>query len=161
MPKYESDFHTKEMSPGPWKAEDTMLMDANGAMIANFEVRHTTLGLLQGAYDNCKFAADAMNAYHKRAGADIRQLQKRVKDWADRQFPNRTTADVLLKLYEELGEYARDPKSEPELGDIMILLLDAAAMNGIDIQRAVSEKMDVNEKRQWKVDENTRIMRHV
>lgn len=160
MPKYESDFHTKKLSPGPYKAEDIMLLDANGAMIATFEVRHTTLGLLQGAYDNCRFAADAMNAYFN-DGSDIRQLQRRVKDWADLQFPNRTTADVLLKLYEELGEYARNPKSEPELGDIMILLLDAAAMNGIDIERAVSNKMDVNEKREWRVDENTRIMRHV
>jgi hypothetical protein len=43
----------------------------------------------------------------------------------------------------------------------MILLLDVARMNDIDIQKAVNEKMDINEKREWKVDVNTRIMRHV
>ena len=161
MPKYESDFHTKELSPTPWRADEIELKDANGAMIANFEVRHTTLGLLDGAYKNCELAARAVNAYTKRSGADIKQLQQRVTDWADAQFPNRTTADVLLKLYEELGEYARNPRSAHELGDVVILLLDAAAMNGIDIQRAVSEKMDINERREWTVDVNTRIMRHV
>ncbi len=161
MPKYESDFHTNELSPTPWHAEDIELKDANGAMIATFEVRHTTLGLLEGAYKNCELAARAVNAYTKRSGADIRQLQQRVTDWAGKQFPGRSTADVLLKLYEELGEYARNPKSAHELGDVMILLLDVAAMNGIDIQKAVSEKMDINEQRKWEVDMNTRIMRHV
>jgi hypothetical protein len=29
------------------------------------------------------------------------------------------------------------------------------------IHRAVEEKMDINEKRDWTVDPNTRIMRHV
>jgi NTP pyrophosphatase (non-canonical NTP hydrolase) len=47
------------------------------------------------------------------------------------------------------------------MGDIMILLLDVAHQNGIDVHRAVEEKMDINEKRDWTVDPNTRIMRHV
>jgi hypothetical protein len=47
------------------------------------------------------------------------------------------------------------------MGDIMILLLDVAYKNGIDVHRAVEMKMDINESRQWRVDENTGIMRHV
>jgi NTP pyrophosphatase (non-canonical NTP hydrolase) len=47
------------------------------------------------------------------------------------------------------------------MGDIMILLLDVAHMNGIDVHRAVEDKMDINEGREWEVDVNTRIMRHV
>ena len=80
VPKYESDFHTNELSPTPWHAEDIELKDANGAMIATFEVRHTTLGLLEGAYKNCELAARAVNAYTKRSGADIRQLQQRTHE---------------------------------------------------------------------------------
>jgi len=43
----------------------------------------------------------------------------------------------------------------------MILLLDVACQNGIDVHRAIEEKMDINEKRDWAVDPNTRIMRHI
>lgn len=159
MPKYESDFHTTELSPTPWKADEVELRDANGAMIATFEVRHTTLGLLEGAYKNCQLAADAVNTYTRPDG--LLAMQCRVAMWANKQFPNRTTADVLLKLYEELGEYARNPKAEHEFADVMILLLDAAHMNNIDIAKAIDEKMEINESRKWQVDPNTRIMRHV
>lgn len=158
MSKYESDHHTNHLSPGPYRADECTLLDGNGAMIANFEVRHTTLGLLEGAYKNCQFAADAMNAYENDG---LLAMQERVANWADKQFPYRTTADVLLKLYEELGEYARDPKAPLEFADVMILLLDAARMNNINIARAVSDKMAINEERKWTVDPNTRIMRHV
>ena len=103
----------------------------------------------------------AVNAYKKRGGADIRQLQDRITRWADINFPNRTTADILLKLYEEVGEYARTPKSALELGDVMILLLDVAARNGIDVHAAIEAKMEINENRAWAVDPNTRIMRHI
>jgi NTP pyrophosphatase (non-canonical NTP hydrolase) len=88
-------------------------------------------------------------------------LQDRITKWADEKFPERSTADILLKLYEEIGEYARNPKSALELGDVMILLLDVAGRNGIDIHRAIEEKMEINEARSWRVDENTRIMRHI
>jgi NTP pyrophosphatase (non-canonical NTP hydrolase) len=158
MPKYESDFHTTDRAPLPWKARDTELLDANGAMIATFEVRHTTKGLLAGAYKNCQWAADAANHYEHDG---LLAMQERVAMWADKQFPNRTTADVLLKLYEELGEYARNPKAELEFADVMVLLLDAAHMNDINIAKAVDEKMTINEERKWQVDPNTRIMRHV
>jgi NTP pyrophosphatase (non-canonical NTP hydrolase) len=110
---------------------------------------------------NADLAVRAVNAYKKRGGADIRQLQDRITKWADSNFPQRTTSDVLLKLYEEVGEYCRNPKSAPEMGDILILLLDVAHLNGIDVHKAVEEKMDINEKRSWQVDPNTRIMRHV
>lgn len=160
----ESMLHTDEINEIPWRVNpenDAEILDAKGEQIATFEVRHVMHGVLANCGKNTDLAVRAVNAYSKRSGADIKQLQNRICEWADRQFPNRTTADILLKLYEELGEYARDPKSEPEFGDVMILLLDAARMNGIDIQRAVTTKMDLNERRQWRVDENTRIMRHV
>jgi NTP pyrophosphatase (non-canonical NTP hydrolase) len=164
MPIYEALGYNDEQNPLPWsKSEenDALLVDANGLPVADFETRDIYRGVTGSCSANADFALRAVQAYSKRAGADTRQLQDRIVDWADQNFPNRTTADILLKLYEELGEYARDPKSAPEFGDIMILLLDVARMNDIDITKAVNDKMDINEQRKWKVDPNTRIMRHV
>jgi NTP pyrophosphatase (non-canonical NTP hydrolase) len=160
----ESEIHTDEVNALPWAVNpenESEIRDAKGAMIASFEVRHVERGVMGNCDKNASLAVRAVNAYSRRSGADIKQLQNRICEWADKQFPNRSTADILLKLYEELGEYARDPRSEAEFGDVMILLLDAARMNGVDIQRAVNGKMDINEQRVWRVDENTRIMRHV
>jgi NTP pyrophosphatase (non-canonical NTP hydrolase) len=160
----ESNVHSDEINELPWSVHPesgSVVIDAHGAMVANFESRHNEKGVLGNCDKNADLAVRAVNAYKKRGGADIRQLQDRITKWADANFPNRTTADILLKLYEEVGEYARDPKSSMEFGDVMILLLDVANRNGIDVHRAIEEKMDLNEKRQWRVDENTRIMRHV
>ncbi len=164
MPIFEAIGYTDEMNPLPWRKDEgnpALILDANGLPVADFETRDIYKGVTGSCDINADFALRAIAAYHKRTGADIRQLQERIVNWADTNFPNRTTADVLLKLYEELGEYARDPKSALEFGDILILLLDVAHMNGIDIQKAITEKMDINEQRSWKVDQNTRIMRHV
>lgn len=160
----ESELHSDELNALPWSLHPdntAMVLDAQGVPVASFEVRNLYRGVMGNCDKNADLAVRAVNAYKKRGGADIRQLQDRITKWADTNFPNRTTADILLKLYEEVGEYARDPKSALELGDVLILLLDVAHKNGIDVHRAVEEKMDINESRQWRVDENTRIMRHV
>jgi NTP pyrophosphatase (non-canonical NTP hydrolase) len=164
MLQVESTVHTDEINELPWAilpGRGAEIVDATGATIASFEVRHHLRGVLGNCDRNADLAVRAVNAYKKRGGADIRQLQDRITKWADTNFPARTTADILLKLYEEVGEYARNPKAALEMGDIMILLLDVAHKNGIDVHKAIEEKMDINEKRNWRVDENTRIMRHV
>jgi NTP pyrophosphatase (non-canonical NTP hydrolase) len=164
MLQVESQAHTDEVNELPWEVspiDDSQIIDAQGAAIASFEVRHHYRGVLANCGKNAALAVRAVNAYKKRGGADIRQLQDRITRWADSNFPQRTTADILLKLYEEVGEYARDPKSALELGDVMILLLDVAHVNGIDVHAAIEAKMEINEAREWQVDEHTRIMRHV
>lgn len=164
MLQVESTVHTDEINELPWAVHPERaaeIVDAHGATVASFEVRHHLRGVMGNCDKNADLAVRAVNAYKKRGGADIRQLQDRITKWADANFPARTTADILLKLYEEVGEYARNPKAALEMGDIMILLLDVAHKNGIDVHRAVEEKMDINETRTWAVDSNTRIMRHV
>jgi NTP pyrophosphatase (non-canonical NTP hydrolase) len=164
MLQIESTVHTDEANELPWSINPingAEILDAKGATIASFEVRHHLKGVLGNCDRNADLAVRAANAYKKRGGADIRQLQDRITKWADTNFPARTTADILLKLYEEVGEYARNPKAALEMGDIMILLLDVAHKNDIDVHKAIEEKMDINEKRRWAVDANTRIMRHV
>lgn len=164
MMQVEATGHSDDENATPWTLHpenSAVIVDAKGDAIASFEVRHHLKGVLGNCDRNADLAVRAVNAYKKRGGADIRQLQDRITKWADANFPARTTADILLKLYEEVGEYARNPKAALEMGDIMILLLDVAHKNGIDIHRAVEEKMDINEARTWQVDNNTRIMRHV
>lgn len=164
MFQLESTVHTDAANDLPWAVNptnDAELVDAHGAVIATFEVRHHLKGVMGNCAENAELAARAVNAFKKRGGADIRQLQDRITQWADRNFPDRTTKDILLKLYEEIGEYARNPQSALEMGDILILLLDVAYKNGIDVHRAVEQKMDINEARSWRVDEHTGIMRHV
>jgi len=164
MLQVESAVHTDEINELPWAVHPERaaeIVDAQGATVASFEVRHHLKGVLGNCDRNADLAVRAVNAYKKRGGADIRQLQDRITRWADINFPQRTTPDVLLKLYEEVGEYCRNPKSALEMGDILILLFDVAHYNGLDVHRAVEEKMDINERRQWEVDVNTRIMRHV
>lgn len=160
----ESELHTDEVNDLPWSihpSNTAVVVDANGSPIASFEVRNPYRGVMANCDKNAELTVRAVNAFKKRGGADIRHLQERVTAWADREFPNRSMGDIFLKLYEEVGEYVRDPKSSLEFGDIMILLLDVAQKNQIDVYRATMEKMDINEGRQWRVDEGTRIMRHV
>ena len=156
-------LHTHEQNPLPWSihpGNDMVVIDANGAAVANFEVKHQYNGVLGNCEKNADLTVRSVNAFARRGGADIRRLQQVVTTWADEVFPNRRTPDILLKLYEEVGEYARDPKAAAEFADIMILLLDLAAINGIDIHKAVTEKMAINVGRTWTVDSQTRIMRH-
>jgi hypothetical protein len=162
MPHIESMSHTDDRNPRPWKVNPAMpsqILDRDDQLIADFEVRHVDRGVLANCEKNAEFAVEAVNQFNEGLG-EIRLLQIRICEWANSIFPERCTPDILLKMYEELGEYARDPKSPLELADVMILLLDTAYLNGIDVWAAVNAKMDINEKRRWKLDANTRIMRH-
>lgn len=89
--------------------------------------------------------------------------QRNIIAWANTVFPERMPKDVLLKLNEEIGELIKNPIDPHEYADVMILLLDFAAFNGIDGNRlsvAIAEKMEINKRRSWCVDQNTGIMQH-
>lgn len=91
----------------------------------------------------------------------ISNLQQEIADWADGVFPDRTAHDATVKLMlEEIPEFLQSPKDPLEYADIMILVLDIAHLNGIDIESAVKEKMRINRERQWIVNKKTRIARH-
>ena len=91
----------------------------------------------------------------------ISKMQREVKEWADSVFPNRTAHDALCKLMlEEIPEFALAQKDESEYADMVILILDIASLNGIDVSAAVARKMAINRARTWTIDPNTKIMRH-
>lgn len=94
-------------------------------------------------------------------GTSIKALQKNIAEWADTVFPNRTAHGALCKLMlEEVPEFALDQHSPSEYADLVILILDIGTLNGIDVERAVLDKMETNRKRRWTINKDTGIMRH-
>lgn len=91
---------------------------------------------------------------------NIEQLTVRIIAWADRVFPQRTQQSALLKMYEEIGELVKNPKSPDEYADICIMLFDLANMNGVNVAQAIEHKMFVNEHRAWRETE-TGTMQHL
>lgn len=90
--------------------------------------------------------------------------QCNVIEWANEVFPDRSAKDVLLKSHEEWGELTKKLDDPMEYADVMILLLDLAAMNNISgdtLSLAIREKMAINRARKWEVDRVTGIMRHL
>ena len=85
---------------------------------------------------------------------DIQTLTKDIVTWANMVFPNRKPSSALLKLFEEVGELVRDPASPGEYADICIMLFDLANMHGVDLSKAIEDKMRVNRSRQWTVTKN-------
>jgi hypothetical protein len=93
---------------------------------------------------------------------DISFLQQEIATWADSLIPNRTAHQALTKLaLEEIPEFLLEPDSPGEYADLVILILDIAHLQGIDVKAAVLEKMNINKNREWEVDPKTGIMSHL
>ena len=69
---------------------------------------------------------------------------------------------MVCKLLEELAELIGSERmADPmELADVFILALDLAYLQDIDIKEAVTQKMHINDSRQWVIEDNGR-MNHV
>lgn len=105
-----------------------------------------------------------LNGCVRCAGATVlEELQQEIANWADAVFPDRTAHGALTKLMlHEIPELITSKLLDPtEYADIVILVLDIAHLNGIDISSAVREKMAINRARTWKIDPETGLMSHV
>lgn len=92
---------------------------------------------------------------------NLAELQAIVHEWANEQFPHREPSIAWMKLFEELGEVIRDPSDALEWADVIILVLDLAAIYGVtDLDGAVIQKMVVNRGRVWGTTA-TGVMKHV
>lgn len=92
----------------------------------------------------------------------VRELQADIAQWADQLNPDRTALSLIAKMLEELGELiASERQDDPlELADVLILALDLAHIQGIDLADAVVRKMRVNRTRKWRIADNG-AMSHV
>ena len=100
---------------------------------------------------------------HSSPSSTLEGLTKRVVEWADSVFPDRTEEAALRKMMlEELPELLNGGRDDPgEYADVLILLVDIAYLRGFDIVAAAQEKMTVNEGRSWKLDPVTGSLKHV
>lgn len=91
----------------------------------------------------------------------IRNLQREVVQWADSVYPDRTIQNTLDKFKEELAELRKSGGGDPmEWADVIILMLDACHLQGIDLQNAVRKKVAINYERSWLIDPKTGKMSH-
>lgn len=92
------------------------------------------------------------------------EMQDDIGAFTDKTFGHSTVASKMAHLKEECDEVTADPQDLHEWADCLILLLDAARRAGHnidDLHKAVSEKMDINKKRNWGTADQDGVVRHV
>lgn len=91
-------------------------------------------------------------------GASIDNMAMEVMEQADELFPKRTDDSMFKKLFSEVGELVEEG-TEDEWADVMIMLLDYGARKQWALEKAIRNKMMVNQKRQWTFKNG--VARHV
>lgn len=102
-------------------------------------------------------------ANEEKAEDPITKSQRMIAEWADAVYPDRTPEHALTKMMlHEIPELLQGGVDDPlEFADVAILLFDIAHLKGIDIGKAIADKMEINKKRIWGVDPATGVMSHV
>lgn len=89
----------------------------------------------------------------------IREMTAQVVEWIDPLIPNdeRDSMNTCIKMTEEVSELMHAihcGKSVLDIGqecaDVLILLLDVAFLNNVDLERHFHAKMNTNMLRSWK-----------
>lgn len=93
----------------------------------------------------------------------ITESQRMIAEWADAVYPNRTPEHALTKMMlHEIPELLQGGVNDPlEFADVAILLFDIAHLKGIDIGKAIADKMKINKQRIWGIDRHTGLMSHL
>lgn len=92
----------------------------------------------------------------------LKALQREVSEWADSVYPNRSFEATVGKFHEEIAELQQSGHADPsEYADVLILALDLATLCGIDIEKAVRDKIEINYRRRWAIDPETGLMSHL
>ena len=93
----------------------------------------------------------------------ITKSQRMIAEWADAVYPDRTPEHALTKMMlHEIPELLQGGVNDPlEFADVAILLFDIAHLKGIDIGKAIADKMKINKQRIWGIDRHTGLMSHV
>ena len=94
----------------------------------------------------------------------LASLTAEVDDWIGKLLPKRDPFDTTIKMVDECSELLHAQHHAKgdiagECADILILLLDVAFLNGVDLQSAFEEKMEINRNRKW--DKKQGTLKHV
>jgi len=144
----------------PRPGQEWIVEDENGIFICNTEHRDEHAGVTEDsitAADDICFAHNALFENLQTA----HDLPRLVNEWANEVFPARTWTGVIMKLFEELGEYIKNPRSSDEYADVIILLYDLGVMHGIKVEDAVSTKLAINKMRKWAFNPYSGTAQHV
>jgi len=157
----------------PYNASAMLLLDNNDTkeqLVCN--VAKLCLDYLKIPYDTGRVQAELGNIVlenktnqcqpktHKDDYAET--IEELIANWANSVFPHRTITNALSKMVmEEIPEYLMAQGDAMELADIGILLYDIAYLAGINLDKAIREKMEINKKRSWTINEETGLMKHV
>lgn len=84
------------------------------------------------------------------------QLQHDIAAWIDPLHPQRSPLGTIAKLLEEIGELIASERMEDplELADIAILMLDLFYLVDVDVEKAVTAKLEINKAREWRKQDN-------
>lgn len=82
-----------------------------------------------------------------------------MENWIGSVLPERSPFDTAIKLVEESSEllHALHHRGDvaTELADCLVLLLDIALLEDVDLQSAFEEKMEINRNRKWQQRQGT------
>ena len=96
---------------------------------------------------------------------DFDKLQITIGEWSDSEFGKRNSAiGCLNHLLEEVEEIKNDPSDIVEFADAYMLLSDSARISGFTMSQvhdAVLDKLEINKKREWKLDVESGLIKHV
>lgn len=84
-----------------------------------------------------------------------------VVAWGQQTFRQATLFSTVEHLRREAEELAANPTSESEIADVLILLAQVAARQGISLVDAVSQKMIVNRSRTWGAPDADGVVEHI
>lgn len=86
---------------------------------------------------------------------DINKIAEAQYDWVERMgWHNKTVLEALALIASEVGEAVNEcrgdyptPEFGTELADIILRVADLAQWKGIDLAKAIADKMEINEQR--------------
>ena len=96
---------------------------------------------------------------------ELRQLQREMREWSERNFGEQPSYQPLLGVVEELGELAHAQLKEEQgirtnenhiedaqdaVGDLLIFLMNYCSSRGWDVQEILERTWDSVKQRDWK-----------
>lgn len=89
---------------------------------------------------------------------DLGYVQAINRAVADRLYPKRTFASMMLKMYSEIGEVVDNPDDPEELADVLIMVLDRMDIIGANAGSEILKKVNKNvNERSWALNPITGV----
>ncbi len=94
----------------------------------------------------------------------IKELQKEVDEWRNRNFPETTADHQLIGMFEEIGELSHahlkeiqsirmnedhELKAKDAIGDLLIYMIGYCSIRKFDIEQILTETWDQVKQRDW------------